>query len=170
MKIIKTAFSLIVTLSLVYSLNRSWNFGSPVPPLGKFLDPFHGFWQNAEGYRSGEKTVAIVGLTEEVSVLYDSAQIPHIYAKSDEDLYFTQGYITAVDRLWQMEFQTHAAAGRISEIVGPAALDFDRKQRRLGMVYAAENAVHAMESNETARMVVDNYTQGINTYINSLSY
>ncbi|MBS1542399.1 MAG: penicillin acylase family protein [Bacteroidetes bacterium] len=170
MRFLKTGLSLFLTVALVYALNKGWNLGAPIPPLGKFLDPFHGFWQNAEGYRSGEHKLAIPGIKEEVTIFYDSAQIPHIYAKSDEDLYFTQGYITAIDRLWQMEFQTHAAAGRISEIVGPAALDFDRKQRRLGMVFAAENAVHAMESNETARMVVDNYTNGINTYISSLSY
>ena len=40
--------------------------------------------------------------------------------------------------LWQMEFQTHAAAGRLSEIVGKKAIDYDRDKRRLGMVFAAE--------------------------------
>ena len=48
MRIVKITLSSIITIALVYCLNRSWNFGKPIPPLGKFLDPFHGFWQNAE--------------------------------------------------------------------------------------------------------------------------
>ena len=55
-----------------------------------------------------------------MTIYYDSALVPHIYAANDEDLYAAQGYITAKNRLWQMEFQTHAAGGRISEIVGKA--------------------------------------------------
>jgi len=53
-----------------------------------------------------------------VTIYYDSALVPHIYAANDEDLYAAQDYITAKNRLWQMDFQTHAAGGRISEIVG----------------------------------------------------
>ncbi|HMR58408.1 MAG TPA: penicillin acylase family protein, partial [Cyclobacteriaceae bacterium] len=87
-----------------------------------------------------------------------------------DDLYLAQGYITAANRLWQMEFQTHAAAGRISEIIGNAALDYDRTQRRRGMVFAAENALKAMEADPIAAKMVKSYTQGINQYIQSLSY
>jgi len=126
MKIIKVTLSLLVTVSLVYALNRSWNFGTPIPPLGKFLDPFHGFWQNAETNKVTALDLNLEGLKEEVNIVYDSLLIPHVFANNDEDLYFAQGFITARDRLWQMEFQTHAGAGRISEIIGEAALDFDR--------------------------------------------
>ena len=69
-----------------------------------------------------------------------------------------------------MEFQTHAAGGRVSEIIGKVALDFDRTQRRLGMVYAANNSVKSMESNPIAKAMVDSYTKGINAYIHSLDY
>jgi len=112
----------------------------------------------------------LAGLKDEVSVVYDSTLIPHIYAKSEGDLFFAQGYITAKHRLWQMEFQTHAAAGRISEIIGPAALDFDRGQRRLGMVYAAQNSIEEMEKDSTVKMIAHRYSEGINAYINSLTY
>ncbi len=47
MRVIKIITSVSITLALILFLNRSWNFGTPIPPLGKFLDPFHGFWQNA---------------------------------------------------------------------------------------------------------------------------
>lgn len=170
MRILKTGLSLLITLSLVYSLNRGWNFGAPIPPLGKFLDPFHGFWQNAETGKSESAELSIPGLKDKVTVVYDSARIPHIFAANDEDLYFTQGYITAIDRLWQMEFQTHAAAGRISEILGNVALDYDRRQRRLGMVYGAQNGLASMEKDPMSKSTVDAYTAGINAYIQTLSY
>jgi penicillin amidase len=170
MKITKSLFVCAITAALVFFLNQSWNFGTPLPPFGKFLDPFHGFWQNASDGRSDDLTAAIPGLKSKVTVVYDSALIPHIYAENDDDLFAAQGYITAQNRLWQMEFQTHAAAGRISEIIGEKALDFDRTQRRLGMVFAAENAVAAMDKNPVAKAMVESYTRGINAYIASLSY
>jgi penicillin amidase len=165
MKIVKIGISLLITLSLVYALNRNW--GS-VPPLGKFLDPFGGFWQNAEGPIAENQELNIPGLQEEVTVYYDSMMIPHVFAKNEDDLFMAQGYITASHRLWQMEFQTHAGAGRISEIIGAAALDFDRTQRRLGMTYASENALQLMEKDPIAKRMVENYTAGINAYINTL--
>ena len=170
MKLVKLAISLLITTSLIYFLNNSWNFGSPIPPLGKFLDPFHGFWKNAQTAAVDSETISIPGLKDKVTIYYDSALVPHIYAANDEDLYAAQGYITAKNRLWQMEFQTHAAGGRISEVVGKAALDFDRTQRRLGMGYAAETSVKSMEANPIAKAMVDNYTKGVNAYIQSLSY
>ncbi|MCW5912371.1 MAG: penicillin acylase family protein [Cyclobacteriaceae bacterium] len=170
MKYLKAASSLLITIGLIYTLNRGWNFGSPVPPLGKFLNPFGGFWQNAETKKIPNEILNISGLKDAVTIYYDSLLIPHIFAQNDEDLYLAQGYITARNRLWQMEFQTHAAAGRISEIIGDAALDYDRTQRRRGMVYAAENALKAMEADPVAARMVNSYTRGINQYIQSLSY
>ena len=166
----KAITSLLFTIALVYALNRSWDFGKPIPPLGKFLDPFHGFWRNAESKDLKPLEETISGLKDEVSIVYDSTLIPHIYAKNEEDLFFAQGYITAKYRLWQMEFQSHAAAGRIAEIIGPAALDFDRGQRRLGMVYAAQNSVDEMEKDSTVKMIANRYSDGVNAYINSLDY
>ncbi|MCA6432160.1 MAG: penicillin acylase family protein, partial [Cytophagales bacterium] len=170
MKFLKPILSLAITVALVVFLNKSWNFGSPIPPLGKFLDPFHGFWKNAKTSEVENESISLSGLTDKVSIVYDSALIPHIYAANDNDLFAAQGYITAKNRLWQMEFQTHAAGGRLSEIVGKAALDFDRTQRRLGMVYAAENAAESMESNRIAKAMVESYTKGVNAYIQSLDY
>jgi penicillin amidase len=60
--------------------------------------------------------------------------------KTNIDLYFMQGYVTAQNRLWQMEIQTHNAAGRISEIIGEKGLDNDRLQRRIGLEFGAKNA------------------------------
>jgi penicillin G amidase len=170
MKATQVIISFLISAGLVFFLNTSWNFGSPIPALGKFMDPFHGAWQNAQRkIRPGEEAIRLKGLKAEVFIYYDSLMIPHIYAKNNEDLYLAQGYVTARDRLWQMEFQTHAAAGRISEIIGKAALDFDRRQRRLGMGYAAEQALMAAEKNPEARAMINAYTNGINQYIETLN-
>ena len=161
---------LLLTTGLVYALNRSWDFGTTIPPLGKLLDPFHGFWRNAERDKSTDEEIVLAGLKNSVSVVYDSLLIPHIFASDDDDLYRVMGYITARHRLWQMEFQTHAAAGRIAEIVGDKALDFDRNQRRLGMGLGAENSTRAHAQDPTIHKINQAYTQGVNAYIQSLSY
>ena len=96
MNLTKFFAGLAITLLLIYLMNRGWTLGSvSIPPLGKFLDPFHGFWQNIEpkGYQ-GKKQLTIPGLLEPVTVVYDSLLIPHIFARNNDDLYLAQGYIT----------------------------------------------------------------------------
>ena len=161
--------SLAITVLLLLVMDRGWTVGNTsIPPLGKFLDPFHGFWQNLEptGYQ-GKKQLVIPGLKQPVTVVYDSLLIPHIFAKNNDDLYLAQGYLTALHRLWQMEFQTHAAAGRVSEIVSSeAVLEYDRRQRRLGMVYGAQQTLKSMDEHPS----IIQYTKGVNHFINSLDY
>lgn len=139
------------------------------PPAGNFLSPFTGFWQNAESGKAREAQLELTGLKGAVTVLYDSLQVPHIFAGNEQDLYFAQGYITAADRLWQMEFQTMAAAGRVSEIVGGLAVEFDKYQRRIGMVYGAEQTLEMMMANPRSKLLLEAYTAGINAYIDRLS-
>src|SRR5690606_32260546 len=174
--IMKFFLSLFATLALIYLLDRSWSVGDTrIPPLGKFLEPMNGFWQNVEPRRFiGPKDLRVNGLKDKVTVLYDSLLIPHIFANNEDDLYMAQGFVTAMHRLWQMEFQTLAAAGRLSSILGPgpgnAILEYDRRQRRLGVTFAAENAVVMMTRDPVQKKMMENYTEGINRYIRSLSY
>ncbi|MEX0686903.1 MAG: penicillin acylase family protein [Balneolales bacterium] len=168
MKAVKAVISLSIMLGLVFLFNQRI---TTIPPLGKFLDPFGGFWQNAEtGNTGGEINQVITELHDSVSVTFDSRGVPHIFAQNDHDLYLVQGYLTAKDRLWQMEFQTHAAAGRISEIIGEDAIEYDRFHRRLGMVYGARQAVKGMQSDSRSWAAVQAYTAGVNSYINSLNH
>ena len=167
MPLFKFIASAAITVIVVLALNtRMGGF----PAAGKFLSPFHGFWQNAETRDpppDGELRLA--GLLEPVTVLYDERRVPHIFAKNDRDLYFAQGYITARDRLWQMEFQTAAAAGRLAEILGPGVLERDRYQRRVGLVYGARNTLREIMAEPETRLSVSAYTGGVNAYISSLS-
>ena len=104
-------------------------------------------------------------LSAPASVWFDDQLTPHIKAANDHDLYFLQGYVHAWFRLWQMDMQTRAAAGRVSEVAGDKSVVFDRRQRRKGMVYAAERSLEAVNANPQTRDMVAAYTAGINAYI-----
>ncbi|MBI1779936.1 MAG: penicillin acylase family protein [Sphingobacteriales bacterium] len=168
MRIVPFLISATVTVSLVYALNKKLG---PAPPLGKFLSPQHGFWQNADpsdmDYNADLK---LNGLKDDAEVYIDERLVPHVFVKNETDAYFVQGYLHAKFRLWQMEFQTHAAAGRISEILGenPKVLNFDREQRRLGMVYAAERSLQVVEADPDSKTINDAYTAGVNAWIDEL--
>src|SRR5437868_12556084 len=73
---------------------------------------------------------SIEGIKADVSVRRDSRSIPYIQAASDEDLYFVQGYITASDRLWQMDLMRRLARGETAEIFGRTTLEEDKRWRR----------------------------------------
>ncbi|RCR69270.1 penicillin acylase family protein [Larkinella punicea] len=166
MKVLKALLSLFISIGVTVALNQPW--GS-VPALGRLLSPFEGFWQNAETVgQSSEQKISVKGAREEVTILFDDLHVPHIFAKNDFDAYFAQGYATARDRLWQMEFQTHAAAGRISELIGDRAVELDRYNRRLGMAYGAEKSLEGMSNDPVSKSVLDAYTAGINAYIDQL--
>jgi penicillin G amidase len=168
MKVVKFIISLSLGLALLYALNKQF---TPAPPLGKFFSPFEGFWQNSDpDVKDYSATLEISELRDEVTVKYDSFGIPHIFADNDHDLYLAQGYVTARDRLWQMEFQALAASGRLAEILGPSLVDHDRLQRRKGLTFAAERALEKLEDDPISTNIVYAYTEGVNAYINSLDY
>lgn len=171
MRIIPFAISAVLTIALVIVLNMS--LGS-VPPLGRFLSPQQGCWQNAEPVdASYSMNLNFPALKGKADVYFDERLVPHVFAEQEEDAYFIQGYLHARFRLWQMEFQTHAAAGRLSEILGAgpnnAILNFDRNMRRLGMVYGAKKAVTEMENDTATKKALDAYTAGVNAYIENLT-
>lgn len=172
MKIIRALLPLMITISLVHFFSNGISIkGINIPPLGHFLNPFEGFWQNAEANKvSFSSEVNIDGLHNSVNIRYDSNLVPHISASDDQDLYMAQGYVVAALRLWQMEFQTHAAAGRISELIGAKATSFDRLQRRKGMVHGAKATLGYMEKDPQLSTQIKAYTSGVNFYISSLSY
>ncbi len=166
-------YAFLVTSSLLTALLifLSNTFLS-LPPLGKVLDPFHGLLQQAENTHSPNQSPLLhfPQLQDSATVLFDAQRHPHILAQIDHDAYFLQGYLTAQDRLWQMDIQTRAAAGRISEILGPKTLEFDRKQRRKGIANAARNSLALVLSDSNSAMMLQAYSDGVNAYIQTLSY
>ncbi|HEY8733509.1 MAG TPA: penicillin acylase family protein, partial [Puia sp.] len=166
MKFVPLFISSIVTILLIIVFSTRWG---QAPPLGEFLSPQHGFWQNAEPVdKDFGQDIQLDALKEPAEIFLDDRLVPHIFASNDNDAFYLQGYLHAKFRLWQMEFQTYAAAGRISELVGPKALSFDREKRRLGMVYAAEKSVAEMEKDSVSRAEANAYTAGVNAYIQNM--
>src|SRR6202163_2323410 len=107
----------------------------------------------------------ISGLTAPVTVTRDSHGVPTIDAASLEDLFFAQGYVTAQDRLWQMDIMRRAAAGELSEIIGADTLAMDREQRILGLRVAAEASLKNISPRD--RAYFDAYTRGVNTFLDT---
>lgn len=170
MRIIPFIASAVICSGLVVILNTKLVLPAP---LGKLLSPQHGIWQNAEAAdKDFTADLKFPQLNGKVEVYLDERLVPHIFAEQENDAYFVQGYLHARFRLWQMEFQTHAAAGRLSEIVGdkdPRILDLDRMMRRLGMVYAAEISQKEVDKDEAVKAECDAYTAGVNAYIGTLT-
>ncbi len=158
---------LIVTVILIVILDKP--HGS-MPAIGRLLDPVNGCWANAEPvHKNFTMDLSLASLQEPVTVSFDSRLVPHIRATNPHDVYVAQGYVHAYFRLWQMDLETRAAAGRVSEILGDKALQFDRGQRRKGMVYGAENSLKAMEADPRTKVMLDAYTTGVNDYIATLT-
>ena len=79
----------------------------------------------------------LLGLHERAEVLRDGYGVPHIFAADEHDLFFLQGFVTAQDRLWQMDIYRRAASGRLAEVLGEPGLESDRFMRTLGLARAA---------------------------------
>ena len=157
----------LITAGLIIILNTRLLLPAP---LGKLLSPQHGIWQNAEPVNEDfTEELSFPDLAGKVNVYLDDRLVPHIFAEHENDAYFVQGYLHAKFRLWQMELQTLAAAGRASEILGDVGLNHDREFRRLGMVYGAENSLKEVEKDPVIKAECDAYTAGVNAYIESLS-
>ncbi len=148
---------------VVFALNKPW--GS-VPPIGSLLNPFQGVWQN--GPIRPEKNLKLKGLIGNVELIRDQYGVPHVFALNDEDLYYSQGYLHAKDRLFQMDLSARAGSGRLSELVGDRASEIDKFFVRIGMREGARNALEGILKSPIASKAVEAYVKGINEYISNL--
>lgn len=122
---------------------------------------------NAVGYGQAEtRELRLAGLKEAVTVVRDGRSIPYIEAKHDADLYFVQGYVTASDRLWQMDLLRRVARGESAEIFGRTTLEEDKRWRRFGFVQVAEESLKYIAPE--LRKALEDYARGVNAYIASL--
>ncbi len=112
------------------------------------------------------ETLDVSGLKENVIVRRDGRSIPFIEAKNDADLYFAQGFVTAQDRLWQMDLYRRVARGTTAELFGDAALNEDRRWRRFGFSRLVEETYKGFSPEY--KSVLDNYARGVNAYIATL--
>lgn len=114
-----------------------------------------------------EGNMAVDVLDEEVTVTRDEQGVPHISAKSDADLYRAQGFVQAQDRMFQMDLARRQASGRLSEVVGAAAVTTDQFFRTFSLREAAKDSWAGYD--EDAKQVLSWYAEGVNAYMEQAS-
>ncbi len=123
----------------------------------------YGVWTIQRSFPQTEGTIAAPGLVSDVTVYRDELGIPTIVADSTRDLFYTQGYVHAQDRFWEMDFRRHVTSGRLSELFGESQLATDKFLRTLGWRNVAEQEVAALDDTSTA--YYEAYADGVNAYL-----
>jgi penicillin amidase len=137
----------------------------PAPALGAFLDPWNGVWALGRvAELPATLTSDVPNLSGAVTVLYDDRGVPHIFAATPLDAYRALGFVVARDRLFQLDLQTRATGGRLSELVGGDALAVDREQRRLGLAWSAERSWATLDTTSEAARAMRAYADGVNAW------
>jgi len=149
-------FSAIITLATDAPFFKGLTLGSAVATIGMYV-----FLRRSMPRQNG--TLKLPGLREQVDVFVDDRGVPHIYANNLHDLYMAQGYMTAQDRLWEMDLHRRTASGRLAAILGAKVLDLDRHFRTIGMHRAAQASV-ALHSPEAVE-ALEAYAAGVNARI-----
>src|SRR6185503_10840936 len=130
---------------------------------GPLLDPANGVWASAAATNFPARQLRqIPGLRDSVTVLFDDRGVPHVFASTESDAWRALGFVVARDRLFQMEAQTRAASGRLTEWAGERALETDRESRALGLVWGAERKAAAYDTTSPAWQAMKAYADGVN--------
>ena len=155
MSVLRRRFARVAVVTLAAA--AAAGCGAPAPPQS-----LEQLASTALAQIDGE--LAIPGLQEPVEVIRDEWGIPHIYAQNDDDLFFAQGYVMAQDRLWQMEMWRRWHEGRLAEIFGPEALDYDRRTR-LMMFRGPWDETEWTSYHPDAERLFTAHANGVNAYI-----
>lgn len=107
--------------------------------------------------------ISLEGLKSEVKVYRDSFGVPHVIADNEEDLYRVTGYITAQDRLWQMDLLRRVTTGRLSEIFGSDMIDADRLFRALRISEKSDSILAVIDPE--VKLALEAFSDGVNQYI-----
>src|SRR3990167_2774481 len=102
-------------------------------------------------------------LKDKVSIYFDNHGRPHVYANNLHDLVFTQGYLTAQDRLFQLDITRRAAKGELAEILGKKGLIRDKFSRDIGLIESAKNELN--NSSKESLELLKYYSEGVTAYI-----
>ncbi|MDX1639572.1 MAG: penicillin acylase family protein [Balneolaceae bacterium] len=121
------------------------------------------YWTFYRALPDYEDTQTLPGLDREVQVHWDYYGIPHIYADTRHDLYYSLGYVHAQDRLWQMTLTQMASEGRLAEFLGKELVEADIFQRTLGFWRIAQQIERQLP--DSTRRVLESYAEGVNSYV-----
>jgi penicillin G amidase len=114
-----------------------------------------------------DQTVKVSGISEQVRIVRDTANVPHIFGETDTDVFFGLGYVHAQDRLWQMLTVRRTVQGRMSEVFGERTLYIDKLLRQLGLYEAATASVAAQSPEALAAL--EAYSAGVNARIREIN-
>ena len=141
----------------------------PLPAIGDLLDPVTGLWSAAhQAAPPLEATVALPSLSGPTEVAIDHRGVPHIFAPSGPDAWRALGWLHARDRLFQLDLQTRATEGTLTEWVGSAALPLDREMRQLGLAHLADSLWSALDTTSLTHRALDAYAEGVNARLAEL--
>jgi penicillin amidase len=115
-----------------------------------------------------EGTAELEGLVSEVEVRFDPYGVPHIFAENNDDLFFAQGYITARERMFQMDMTRLAGRGELSTLFGEITVNFDKLSKTLGFYRLARSEFPQLS--EECRDAISAYTRGVNAYVDTLEH
>ncbi|MBT5628374.1 MAG: penicillin acylase family protein, partial [Chloroflexi bacterium] len=107
----------------------------------------------------------LAGIVSGATIHRDKWGIPHITADNEADLFFAQGFATAQDRLWQMDYDRLRCLGRASEQLGDLGLAQDRLMRRRALKIVSKRDLDVCSPE--AKAMITAYTAGVNAYIES---
>ena len=108
-------------------------------------------------------SMQIRGLERPVTVIRDEWGVPHIYAETQADLFFAQGFVAAQDRLWQMDLWRRIGEGKLAEVTGPAAVERDRFARLLR--YRGDMEAEWKSYAADAKPIIESFARGVNAWI-----
>jgi penicillin amidase len=109
--------------------------------------------------------IELAGLAKPVEVIRDPWGVAHIYAQTQEDLFFAQGFVAAQDRLWQMEIWRRTGEGKLAEILGPSAVERDKFARL--MRYRGDMEAEWKSYAPDAQQIIQSFVRGVNAFIDT---
>jgi penicillin amidase len=161
-RIINAVAAAVVSAAVLYA---AFFPTGPLPPLGTAFNPVTGVWTMAADGQVSSQKLRVAGLQQPVQVTFERDGTAHIVARTDHDLFLTTGYVHARFRLFQMDLMRRQGQGRLSEIVGKAALDTDRFELQLGLMRTAQAEWDALAADSPSRLAMSAYAQGVNDRI-----
>ncbi|HSS93030.1 MAG TPA: penicillin acylase family protein, partial [Candidatus Dormibacteraeota bacterium] len=161
-----SALNLLAALVTSAAVLYAAFFGAgPLPALGPAFNPVTGAWSIAADAHVANETLHLAGLQQPVKVTLEADGTAHVVAQTDHDLFLATGYLHARFRLFQMDLLRRQGEGRLSEVVGKAALDSDRFELQLGLLRTAQQEWSAVAPNSRSREAITAYSQGVNDRI-----
>ncbi len=163
-RLLHLLLSLVVAAGVLYV--AAFGAGALLPPLGPALNVGTGIWTSASTAKPVQsETLHFPNLHAPVTVIFEANGTPHIMASTDDDLFWTIGYLQARFRLTEMDLERRGGEGRLAEILGPGQLSSDQFQVMLGLDRAAQLDWQAIPVGSPLQQVLQDYAQGVNARI-----